>query len=146
MRIRILRPALSLLILLLAVACGAKPILIDDLPVYPGSVPMQRGQNSLADSVADAMQRSAGEQGLNAQFRLFGLPADTTWDEVKGFYSREMARLGWKPESAMTVEGEGFQAVGWTQGTGDKQQALVVGYVPDVTGEGASAVLGLFAK
>jgi hypothetical protein len=146
MRIPISRILLTWLILLVAVACGAKPVLIDALPVYAGAQPMERGQNNLADSVANAMQQSADEQGLSAEFRLFSLPVGTTWDDVKNFYDRETARLDWKPESAMAVEGEAFQAAGWSRGTGDNQQALVVGYVPDVTGEGAFAILGLFAK
>jgi hypothetical protein len=137
---------LVLLVLLSAVACGAKPALIDDLPVYPGAQTMERGQNSLADSVADAMQQSAGEQGLNAQFRFFTLPLDATWDGVKSYYDREMQGLNWKSEPSMAVEGGSFQAAGWSRGTGDSQQALVVGYVPDVSGEGAFAVLGLFGK
>jgi hypothetical protein len=140
------RLLLVLPIVLLVAACGTKPVLIDDLPVYPGATPMELGQNSLADSVTTAMQQSAGEQGLSAQFRLFSLPAGVTWDDVHSYYSQELAGPGWKPEPAMDVTGDAFQAAGWSQGTGDSQEALMVGYVPDVSGEGAFAILGLFAK
>jgi hypothetical protein len=145
-RARFPRLATAVLVLLLVVACGVQPILIDDLPIYAGATALQPGQNSLADSLVTTMKQSAGEQGLNAEFRLFSLPAGTTWDDVQQFYSQEMARLKWKAEPTMSVEGEGFQAVGWSQGSGDSQQALMVGYVPDVSGEGAFAVLGLFGK
>jgi hypothetical protein len=140
------RVLLVLPIVLLLMACGARPVLIDDLPVYPAAVPMELGQNSLADSVTTTMQQSATEQGLSAQFRLFGLPAGVTWDDVDNFYTQELAHLDWKPEPAMDVTGDTFQAAGWSQGTGDKQEALMVGYVPDVTGEGAFAFVGLFAR
>jgi hypothetical protein len=146
MRKSLLSFLLAILILFLAAACGAQPITIGDLPAYPGSTPLETGQNSVADSVVNSMQQSAGQQGLKAQFRLLSLPADTTWDDVKSFYTTEMARRQWKPESAMDVTGGAFQATGWSQGTGDAQQALVVGYVPDVGGEGAFAILGLFSK
>jgi hypothetical protein len=140
------RASLALLVLLLIAACGAQPIAIDQVPVYPGAQPMERGQNTLADSVADAMRQSAGEQGLNTQFRFFALPGGTTWDDVKGFYSDEMASAGWTPESALNVEGGAFQAIGWSRGSGNNQQALMVAYVSDVTGEGAFAIAGLFSK
>jgi hypothetical protein len=136
----------ALLILLSVVACGAKPVTIDELPVYPGAVAIESGQNSLADSLAQAMQQSAGEQGLQAHFRFFSVPAGTSWDDVKSFCSGEMQGLGWNPESSMAIEEGPFLAAGWSHGSGNNQQAFVVGYVPDVSGEGAFIVLGLFGQ
>lgn len=132
--------------LVLMVACGAQALVLDDLPIYPGATAIQSGQNTLADSVVTTMRQSATEQGLKAEFRLFSLPAGTTWQAVQDHYNQVMSGLKWKPEPDMTVAGEGFQAIGWSQGTGDSQHALVVGFVPDVSGEGAFAVLGLFGK
>ncbi len=143
---KVLRLMAAALVLLLLAACGAEAISIDQIPPYPGAQQIERGQNSLADSVADAMRQSAGEQGLNAQFRFFSLPGGTSWDDVNGFYSDQMRRAGWEPEPALDVQGDAFQAVGWTRGTGTGQQALVVSYVPDVTGEGAFAIVALFSK
>jgi hypothetical protein len=140
------KASLALFVLLLVAACGAQPIAVDQVPVYPGAQPMERGQNTLADSVADAMRQSAGEQSLNAQFRFFALPGGTTWDNVKSFYSDELTKAGWSPESAMDIQGGAFQAVGWSRGSGNNQQALMVAYVSDVTGEGAFAIAGLFSK
>jgi hypothetical protein len=137
---------LAVLILFSAAACGTQPVTVGDLPAYPGATPLEPGQNTVADSVVSAMQQSAEQQSLNAQFRLFSLPAGTTWDDVKNFYTTEMTGRGWKPESAMDVTGGAFQATGWSLGTGDSQQALVLGYVPDVGAQGAFATLAIFSK
>ena len=100
---------------LLLTACGGSsdsgPVAIGDLPVPDGAT------QSSDEALQAAMQTMVGSVPLkNTQGVALDVPADTTWDTVKSFYSTQLESNGWTASEG----GDGSQA--WTRGN----QMLVV--------------------
>jgi hypothetical protein len=130
---------LTLLMLVSIAACGAPPVAMSDIPVLPKATALDKGKNMLADTASDAMQKSLNDQKLKSEVKLYALPVDVTWDQVKSFYTDKLNGGEWKSESQFLNESAAFSAIGWTRG-GDSQ-ALVVGFGPDPTGQGGDGFL-----
>lgn len=98
---RLLATTLMFAALLALAACGSKPVTIADLPVYPEATALQPGESSLADTLQSngqqdsAVRQAMGTGGATEQ-RGFDLPAETTWDQVKSFYSDKLKADGWR--------------------------------------------------
>jgi hypothetical protein len=136
----------SLLVLLSVVACAAQPVAISDVPVYPGAEPLEPEENSLAGKVLEAMKASAEEQGLSARLDFYTLPDDATWEDVVVFYDGELAGTDWKPAPDLDSESATFKGTGWSRGSGNNEQSLVVNYVSEIPTEGSFLLVGLFSR
>jgi hypothetical protein len=130
----------------LLLACGAEPVTMGDVPVYPGAEPMAGGQSQMADELAGIIRDSAGGEGVDVEINLYSLSAEVSWDDIKTYYNRELAGTDWTAEDELSTESEVISTVGWSRGRGASQQALVVGHVVDVLGEGAFMIIGLFSE
>lgn len=145
------RKSISFLLLgafagLMLLACGTEPVAMGDVPVYPGAEPMAGGQSQMADQLSDIIRNSAGGEGVGVEINLYSLSADISWDDIKSFYSHELAGTDWTAEDELTTESEVISTIGWGRGSGTSEQALIVGHVVDVVGEGAFMIVGLFSE
>jgi hypothetical protein len=127
-------------------ACGTEPVTMGEVPVYPGAEPMAVGQSQMADELASIIRNSAGGEGVGVEINLYSLSADVSWNDIKDYYSRELADTDWTMEDQLTTESEVISTVGWGRGRGASEQALIVGHVVDVVGEGAFMIIGLFSE
>ena len=134
---------LGTLVLLWALACGgpaATPVAIGGVPVYAGAKPVERGENFMVDAIVEGLVESAesmASEGGSMETRLYSLPAGTTWADIKSFYEAEMADADLELESEFAEESDPFYSMGWTRGSGAKEQALLVMYIADVFEDGA---------
>jgi hypothetical protein len=142
----VLRFVLCVLALVLLAACGTEPVSLSDIPVYPGVKPMERGQNAFADQMADAIKESSGKEDVSAELKLYTLPAGAAWSDVKSYYVDNLADGDWQTEQDLAEESDIFSSLGWTRGGGASEQALVVGHLADITGEGAFLIVMLFSE
>lgn len=74
---------------------GSQPITLNDVPAYANSKQLQPGENPIADSLAQNVKDAAGA-GQKLDQKIFTLPNDATWDQVKGFYSDKLGGSGWQ--------------------------------------------------
>jgi hypothetical protein len=125
-------------------ACGAPPVAMADIPVHPKATPLEKGKNQIADTASDAMDKALAGQNLKSEVKLYSVPADVTWDEIKSFYTESLKGSDWKNNDQLTHESDAFSALAWTR-SGD-QQALVVGYGPDILGNGTPFVMVMLAS
>jgi hypothetical protein len=92
----------SVIALLLA-ACGAKPVSVAELPVYPEAVQLEAGDSAIADTLENNMAQDAAMRdamgplggGGKTEQAGFQLPSDTSWEQVKAFYAKELEDNGW---------------------------------------------------
>lgn len=127
-------------------ACGTEPVMMSDVPVYPGAEPMAGGQSQMADELANIIRNSAGGEGVGVEINLYSLSAEISWDDIKTYYNRELAGTDWTAQDELTTESEVISTIGWGRGRGASEQALIVGHVVDVLGEGAFMIIGLFSE
>lgn len=119
---------LALCAALLLAACGPKTATLTDLPAYPGATALQPGESALAATLADnnatdaAMREQIGVNGAVDQMG-YRLPAETTWEQVKGFYDEKLKADGWGTNSMVTgiteqvnQGNELFQTTNWQRG------------------------------
>jgi hypothetical protein len=125
-------------------ACGAPPVAMSDIPVLPQAAPLEKGKNPIADAASDAMDKALTGENLKSEFKLYSVPADVTWDQVKSFYTDKLSSGDWKSSDKLLQESEAFSAIGWTR-SGD-QQALVIGYGPDILGNGTPFLMIMLAS
>lgn len=103
-----IQPFLISLVVLTLLACnsllpfgGTSAVAMSDLPAYPSAVELKPGESVIGDTLADneaqdaALRQAAGVGGQTEQ-RGFQLPAEATWDQVKGFYDKELTAAGWQ--------------------------------------------------
>ncbi|MCA9971044.1 MAG: hypothetical protein KC425_12550 [Anaerolineales bacterium] len=95
---------LALLAALLAfvlAACGSDPATLADIPAYDGATAVQPGEDAVADTLVQNMEQDAslrGSLGVGGSIEqmAYRLPADTTWEQVKGFYNGALGDAGWE--------------------------------------------------
>lgn len=86
---------------LLACNSGSSAVAINDLPAYPNATELKAGESNIGDTLAqNAQQDAALRQALGGlkgkvEQKGFQLPADTTWEQVKSFYEKELKGSGW---------------------------------------------------
>jgi hypothetical protein len=145
--------ALSLLACnsLLPFSFGSSPAAISELPVYPNAVELKEGESNIGDTLAQNMQQDAAMRqaigvGGQTEQRGFTLPSETTWDQVKAFYEKELTAGGWSSglggiansvvdvNAMMEAANQGnelFKTALWSKG----KQTLTVVMVTDPTDE-----------
>jgi hypothetical protein len=138
--------ALLVAVFLLALAgCGAPPVTFAELPMHPNVVPLERGANTLADSMAGSLESSLAERG-SVELKLYSVPDTVIWEEIDSFYSEALADSDWKVADELRQENEAINTTGWMRGALSGEQGLMVGYAPDMLGEGAFLIVALFSE
>ncbi|MFL5803637.1 MAG: hypothetical protein ACJ8CR_18080 [Roseiflexaceae bacterium] len=125
-------------------ACGAPPVAMADIPVLSQAAPLEKGKNPVADAASDALDKALTGQSLKSEVKLYSVPADVTWDQVKSFYTEKLGSGDWKSSDQLTHESDAFSTLGWTRS--GESQALVVGYGPDILGNGTPFVMVMLAS
>jgi hypothetical protein len=138
----------GILVLLWAMACGgtATPVSMGDIPVYPGATSAEAGEGTLVGIVIDTMEETAGTEDINLESKVYALPADATWSDVKSFYTDEIADTDWKATEEFAQETEGFSSIGWERGSGANEQVLVIALVTDPLEGGTFVIIMLFSS
>lgn len=112
--------------LLIQPACGGTTA-SGDLPKYPGAVELKAGESAIGSTLAqnmkqDAALRQAVGTGGKTEQRGFKLPGDTTWEQVKSFYDRELKAGGW--ESGLGGMAGGFVDINAVMGAANQGNDL----------------------
>lgn len=125
---KVLIVSLSLVVLMLALACGgSEPVPMSDIPVYDGATVIGTGDNPDVDVLIESLEsEAAADENVTAEFKVYTLPPNTTWDDVKSFYTDELADTDWKLSDEILQDTEAFKMIGWER----TKQGLGVGYVP----------------
>ena len=140
---------LGTLVLLWASACGgssATPVAMGDVPVYTGATSVEQGENFMVDTIVAGIEQSAADmasEGGSIETELYSLPAGATWADVKSFYNSKLADTDWESEDQFTDESETFNSIGWTRGSGAREQALLIMVVPDVFDDGGALMVNM---
>ncbi|HJZ46698.1 MAG TPA: hypothetical protein VKE41_06015 [Roseiflexaceae bacterium] len=126
-RNRIFAVVLALLFVLALTACGGgAPASLSDIPTYPNAVALKPGENPMADTLAKNVQQ-AGAMGAKLDQKIFTLPKDASWDQIKGFYSEKLTSAGWSSTSLPIPDNDMFKMTVWTKGG----QSLTVGQLTE---------------
>lgn len=138
--------SLMMVLAVLSACGGAPPISLAEVPKFPGSTPMQAGTNPFADTVLEQFNTTMSEQNLKLEQELYSIPQETTWEDIKAFYSDNSQISGgsWTPSADMTQESEGFSSMGWTRNGG--RQVLLVGHSPDLLNNNSQFLLIVLAS
>jgi hypothetical protein len=138
--------ALAALLLPALVACGGgEPATMAALPVFPEAAELQAGEDAMADAVAGSLQSSVGGN-LTAEVKLYRLPEDTSWEQVRAFYTDALGDTDWKATSELDSANEALSTAGWQRGGGAGEQVLMVGFVPALLDGGPVAIVSLFSE
>lgn len=133
-------------VLIVLPGCGGS-VTSGDLPKYPGAVELQAGETPIGNTLAQNMKqdeavRKAMGTGGKIEQKGYKLPADTPWDQVKGYYDKELKAGGWESglggaaggfvdiNAVMGAANQGndlFQTAIWSKG----KQTLTVAMVAD---------------
>ena len=105
--------------LLIQPACGGTTA-SGDLPKYPGAVELKAGESAIGSTLAqnmkqDAALRQAVGTGGKTEQRGFKLPGDTTWEQVKSFYDRELKAGGWESGLAVWLAALSISTPSWAR-------------------------------
>jgi hypothetical protein len=117
--------ALAVVILMMP-GCGGNAA-SSDLPKYPGAIELQAGETAIGNTLAqnmkrdEAMRKSMGAGGKIEQ-KGFQLPADAQWEQVRGFYEKELKAAGWK--SGLGGVAGGFVDINAVMGTANQGNDL----------------------
>jgi len=108
---RILFVMLMVVVLSVALtACGSEPTpaTFSTLPVFSGA---KVSTDSLMLAAAATINDAMKPQVKSIETKAFDVPAGTTWDAVKSFYSAALQKDGW------TAGEGGADAASWSRGT-----------------------------
>jgi hypothetical protein len=79
--------------------------------------------------------------------KAYALPDGASWADVKSFYGNELKGTDWKSAAELSDEStDEFKTIGWQRGPASSEQLLVVAYLPDPFGEGATLIIMLFSE
>lgn len=137
--------ASAAMLLLLLTACGTQPVALTAIPVFPEAVELQPGASAAADSVAESLL-GAVNADLNGTIRRYRLPADTSWEAVERFYADALDDGGWQAAEELRSVSEGFSSAGWLRGAGEREQVLLLSYLPTGADETPLLLVALFSK
>ncbi len=120
--------ALLVLAVMMLAACGggSQPATLNDVPTYPNTTELKQGQNPMADTLAQNVATAAG-MGQKLDQKMYKLPKDAKWDDVKGFYSGKLTGAGWQAINVPSVPNPTFQMSIFKRGT----QSLTVAQLND---------------
>lgn len=135
-----------LVLALAALACGGSaPVTLESLPKFDGAVALEDGQSTVAEAVVEALQQTAGQEGVTAETLVYGVPAETTWDAIQTYYANNLGS-DWTEDNELKQESEGFNTVGWTRGGLASEQAVIVAYVDDPLAGQSFLIVVLFSE
>ncbi len=144
-KFQLLLPLFALM--LAALACGgSSPVTIDEIPVFPGATALQSGESPMADQLAQVVAESAGEEDVRSDIRLYSVPAGTTWEQIREYYTSELSGTDWEQDTQLDQNSEFFQSMGWTRGSLSSEQALVVGFTQDPFSGDSILMISLFSE
>ncbi len=119
---------------LMLAACGGGAATVSDIPAYPDATALQPGEDPIADTLIKNMEQDASLRanmgvGGSIEQMAYRLPAGTTWDQVNGFYEKELNGAGWKSGiggpggnlasdimSSVNSSNDLFQMASWNKG------------------------------
>jgi hypothetical protein len=107
-------------------ACGGNTS-AGDLPKFPGATELKAGESTIGNTLAQnmkqdtAMRQAMGAGGKTEQMG-FKLPSDTTWEQVKNFYDKELKAVGW--ESGLGSVAGGFVDINAVMGAANQGNDL----------------------
>ena len=126
-RTRIFAIALVVFTLLSLAACGGSaPAKLSDIPVYPDATVLKPGENPMADTLAKNVQQAAN-MGANIDQKIFALPKEASWDQVKKFYSDKLTADSWTASNLPIPDNDMFKMSLWTRGS----QSLTVAQITE---------------
>lgn len=85
---------------------GGEPIVISELPTYPGASELGANESTIIDPIFAPAQRETppfiglGIQVIKTQ-KNFRVPKETTFRDVKAFYSDKLLAGGWREDAAI---------------------------------------------
>ena len=107
-------PLLILAVLALAACGGSAPAKLADIPTFPDAVQLKPGENPMADTLAKNVQQ-AGSMGANIDQKIFTLPKEAGWDQVKKFYTDKLTAEGWAASNLPIPDNDMFKMTLWTR-------------------------------
>ena len=126
-RTRIFAIALVVFTLLSLAACGGSaPAKLSDIAVYPDATALKPGENPMADTLAKNVQQ-ADNMGANIDQKIFALPKEASWDQVKKFYSDKLTADSWTASNLPIPDNDMFKMSLWTRGS----QSLTVAQITE---------------
>jgi hypothetical protein len=146
---KILIISLNVLVLTLALACGGggTPVPMSDIPIYDGATSTAAGDDPLVDLVVQSMEDAVAGENIAMETKTYALPEDASWDDIKSFYSDKLEGTDWKAAAELSDEStEEFKTIGWQRGGAASEQLLIVAYLPDLFGDGATMIIMLFSE
>jgi hypothetical protein len=120
---------------------GGQPIVISELPTYPGATELSAGQSSVIDPIFGAAQRETPQFiGLGIEVvkeqRNFKVSTETTFSDLKAFYGDKLLAGGWREDAAIreftnnaNLQVENMQGAIWNR----IDQTLLVVLATDAT-------------
>jgi hypothetical protein len=119
--------ALCILLTLALAACGGSaPAKLSDIPVYPDATALKPGENPMADTLAQNVKQAA-TMGANIDQKIFTLPKEASWDQVKKFYSDKLTADSWAASNLPIPDNDMFKMSLWTRGS----QSLTVAQITE---------------
>jgi hypothetical protein len=146
---KILIVSLGTLVLALALACGGggTPVPMSDIPVYDGATPTAAGDDPMVDLVVESMEGAVAGENITMETNTYVLPDDATWSDVKSFYDNQLEGSDWESAAELSDDSlEEFKTIGWQRGGAASEQLLVVAFLPDLFGDGATLIVMLFSE
>lgn len=110
------------------VQVGGQPATLADVPVYSGATLLQPGQNPMADTLVKNVQQNAS-LGQKLDQKVYSLPKDANWDDMKKFYSDKLTSAGWQSLNVPIPDTDMIKSVIWRKGS----QSLTVMQLTDPT-------------
>ena len=129
------------LMLTLLAACGGAGASSSggSLPLFTGAKPLEGG-SPMAVAIDAAKQQLKQQSGADATVDAYTLPAGTSFDQVKKFYSDSLTSAGWTDAAggaAMPAMPNGGSAA-WTK---NDNEVFTVTVMPDPVGGGGAIML-----
>ena len=129
---------MAALMLALLAACGGTTASTGSLPLFAGAKPLEGG-SPMVMAIDAAKQQLKQQSGADTTVDAYTLPAGTSFDQVKKFYSDSLTTAGWTgaaSSEAMPTMPNGGTAV-WTK---NDKEVFTVTVMPDPVG-GAAILL-----
>jgi hypothetical protein len=129
----------ALMLVLLAACGGGTSSTGGSLPLFAGAKPLEGG-SPMAVAIDAAKQQLKQQSGADTTVDAYTLPAGTSFDQVKKFYSDSLTTAGWSDAAggaAMPAVPNGGSAV-WTK---NDNEVFTVTVMPDPVGGSESIML-----
>lgn len=132
---------------MLLAACGGSPTpaSLSDIPIFAGAEQAPAAGNTITEAMVSSIEQSIAKQNLTSDVKLYRLPDDTTWDDVKTYYTGAVGG-DWKASDELTQEAGVINIIGWQRGSGNSEQVLIVGEAEDPVSGDHFLLLGLFSE